>query len=88
MRPTAGFTRRDLVRHLDAARIGTRQLFGGNLLRQPAYQGLEIRAAGPLDGADYVTRHTLWLGVYPGLTDAMIDFTIASVSDFVRGRRA
>ncbi len=88
VRPTAGFTRRDLVRHLDAARIGTRQLFGGNLLRQPAYQGLEIRAAGPLDGADYITRHTLWLGVYPGLTDAMIDFTIASVAAFVRGRRS
>ena len=87
VRPTAPFTRRDLVRHLDAARIGTRQLFGGNLLRQPAYHGLPIRVAGDLEGADYVTRHTLWLGVYPGLTGPMIDYMIDSVAGFVRERR-
>jgi CDP-6-deoxy-D-xylo-4-hexulose-3-dehydrase len=86
VRPTAPFTRRDLVRCLDAARIGTRQLFGGNLLRQPAYHGLPIRVVGPLDGADYITHHTLWLGVYPGLTDPMIDFMVDTVARFVRER--
>ncbi len=86
VRPAAPFTRRDLVRHLDAARVGTRQLFGGNLLRQPAYHGLPIRVAGDLAGADYVTRHTLWLGVYPGLTEAMVDFMIDTVARFVRER--
>jgi CDP-6-deoxy-D-xylo-4-hexulose-3-dehydrase len=84
VRPTAKFTRRDLVRHLDEKKIGTRQLFGGNLLRQPAYHGKPQRVAGDLPGADYIMRHTLWLGVYPGLTDAHIDHIIAAVSQFVR----
>jgi len=87
VRPDAPFTRGDLVRHLEGRRVGTRLLFGGNLLRQPAYQGLDLRAAGPLDGADYVMRHVLWIGVYPGLTEPMIDFVVGTVADFVRERR-
>jgi CDP-6-deoxy-D-xylo-4-hexulose-3-dehydrase len=85
VRPTAAFTRRDLVRHLDEKKIGTRQLFGGNLLRQPAYHGKPQRVAGDLSGADYIMRHTLWLGVYPGLSDAHIDQVVDTVSAFVRG---
>jgi CDP-6-deoxy-D-xylo-4-hexulose-3-dehydrase len=85
VRPTARFTRRDLVRHLDEKKIGTRQLFGGNLLRQPAYHGRPQRVAGDLPGADYVMRHTLWLGVYPGLTEAHVDHVIATITAFVRG---
>jgi CDP-6-deoxy-D-xylo-4-hexulose-3-dehydrase len=85
VRPTARFTRRDLVRHLDERKIGTRQLFGGNLLRQPAYQGRPQRVAGDLPGADYVMRQTLWLGVYPGLTDAHVDHVIDTITGFVRG---
>ncbi len=85
VRPTARFTRRDLVRHLDERKIGTRQLFGGNLLRQPAYLGRPQRVAGDLPGADYVMRHTLWLGVYPGLTAAHIDHVIDTIAALVRG---
>lgn len=84
VRPTAPFTRRDLVRHLDEHKIGTRQLFGGNLLRQPAYHGKPQRVAGDLPGADYIMRHTLWLGVYPGLADAHIDHMISTIRSFVR----
>ncbi len=84
VRPTARFTRRELVCHLDDHKIGTRQLFGGNLLRQPAYQGKPQRVVGDLPGADYIMRHTLWLGVYPGLTDAHIDHVIDTVSQFVK----
>jgi CDP-6-deoxy-D-xylo-4-hexulose-3-dehydrase len=87
VRPTAPFTRRDLVRHLDERKIGTRQLFGGNLLRQPAYHGRPQRVAGDLAGADYVMRHTLWLGVYPGLTDAHIDHVIETICGCVRTAR-
>jgi CDP-6-deoxy-D-xylo-4-hexulose-3-dehydrase len=85
VRPSAPFARRDLVRHLDERRIGTRQLFGGNLLRQPAYHGRPHRIAGDLPGADYIMRHTLWLGVYPGLGDAHIDHVVATIRQFVRG---
>jgi CDP-6-deoxy-D-xylo-4-hexulose-3-dehydrase len=84
VRPTAPFTRRDLVRCLDEHKIGTRQLFGGNLLRQPAYHGKPQRIAGDLSGADFIMRHTFWLGIYPGLTDAHIDYMIATVAEFVR----
>lgn len=88
VRPSAPFTRRDLVRHLEGRRIATRQLFGGNLLRQPAYQGRAMRVAGDLPGADFIMRHTLWLGVHPGLSDAMIDFMIGTIVDFVRSWRS
>ena len=88
VRPTAKFTRRDLVTHLDTLSIGTRQLFGGNLLRQPAYQGQPQRVAGELAGADYIMRHTFWLGVYPGLSEAHIDFVIDTITAFVRGVRS
>jgi len=88
VRPKARFTRRDLVTHLDTLSIGTRQLFGGNLLRQPAYQGQPQRVAGELAGADYIMRHTFWLGVYPGLSDAHIDFVIDTITAFVRGVRS
>lgn len=84
MRPKAKFTRRDLVRHLDEHKIGTLQLFGGNLLRQPAYHGKPQRVAGDLPGADSIMRHTLWLGVSPGLTDAHIDHVIATIRNFVQ----
>ena len=88
VRPTAKFTRRDLVTYLDTLSIGTRQLFGGNLLRQPAYQGQPQRVAGELAGADYIMRHTFWLGVYPGLSDAHIDFVVDTIRAFVRGVRS
>jgi CDP-6-deoxy-D-xylo-4-hexulose-3-dehydrase len=88
VRPKAKFTRRDLVTHLDTLSIGTRQLFGGNLLRQPAYQGQPQRVAGELAGADYIMRHTFWLGVYPGLSEAHIDFVIEAITAFVRGVRS
>lgn len=84
VRPSAPFTRRELVRHLEKHKIGTRQLFGGNLLRQPAYHNKPQRVAGDLPGADYIMRHTLWLGVYPGLSDPHIDYLIEIVSEFVK----
>lgn len=87
VRPSAPFTRRDLVGHLTAHNVGTRQLFGGNLLRQPAYRGQPCRVAGDLPGADYVMKCTLWLGLFPGLTDAHIDHVVDVITGFVRTRR-
>ena len=83
VRPDAPFTRFDLVQHLESRRIGTRQLFGGNLLRQPAYQGHDIRVVGDLTNADVITEGTFWIGVYPGLSEEMIDFMIGAVHEFV-----
>ena len=83
VRPGSPFTRHQLVRFLEARQIGTRQLFAGNLVRQPAYQNLPHRVAGDLSNEDIVTEHSFWLGVYPGLTDEMLDFVIASIREFV-----
>ena len=82
-RPGAPFSRLELVQHIESRRIGTRLLFGGNLMRQPAYIGMPHRVVGPLTNADIITDNTFWLGVYPGLNDEMVDFMIATVAEFI-----
>jgi CDP-6-deoxy-D-xylo-4-hexulose-3-dehydrase len=87
VREGAPFTRFELVQYLESRRIGTRQLFGGNLLKQPAYSGLPIRVVGDLKNADIITNSTFWIGVYPGLTKEMIDFMIGTITEFVQSKR-
>jgi CDP-6-deoxy-D-xylo-4-hexulose-3-dehydrase len=74
LRADSGVHRRDVIRRLDELKIGTRLLFGGNLLRQPAYQGIEHRVVGDLGVADEIMNRTFWVGVYPGLTEEMLSF--------------
>jgi CDP-6-deoxy-D-xylo-4-hexulose-3-dehydrase len=78
----APFTRDQLTRELDAKKIGTRLLFAGNLLRQPAYEGLEYRVIGDMSGSDYVMNHVFWIGVYPGLTTEMLDYVVSTIAAF------
>ena len=73
---------------LEGRMIATRLLFGGNLVRQPAYKGLEYRVVGDLARTDQVMRGTLWIGCYPGLTDAMLAYVAESIHEFVRDARA
>ena len=82
VRADAPFTRRDLVRWLDEKRIATRQLFGGNLLRQPAYRDVPHRVVGELPNSDLVMQGTFWLGVYPGITDTMVDYVVDCLRSF------
>jgi CDP-6-deoxy-D-xylo-4-hexulose-3-dehydrase len=84
VRREAPFSRNDLVQHLESRRIGTRLLFGGNLLRQPAYLGHEHRVVGDLPVADLITDQTFWIGVYPGLTTEMLDFVLGVFAEFVK----
>jgi CDP-4-dehydro-6-deoxyglucose reductase, E1 len=84
VRPDAPFTRDQVVQHLESNKIATRLLFGGNLLRQPAYRNIEHRVIGDLKNADFVMNQVLWVGVYPGLTEPMIDFMTQTVRDFCR----
>ena len=74
---------RELITHIENAKIGTRLLFGGNLLRQPAYLNIPHRVVGDLTNADAVMNGTFWLGVYPGLTTEMLDHVIRTVREFV-----
>jgi CDP-6-deoxy-D-xylo-4-hexulose-3-dehydrase len=82
VRPDAPFTRRELVQWLDARRIATRQLFAGNLLRQPAYRDIPHRVVGELANTDIVMNGTFWLGVYPGITDTMLEYVVESLHEF------
>jgi CDP-4-dehydro-6-deoxyglucose reductase, E1 len=84
IREDAPFARGDLIRHLEANKIGTRLLFGGNLVRQPAYQGSQYRVVGDLRNADFVMKNVFWVGVYPGLQPSMLDFVAATITDFVK----
>jgi CDP-6-deoxy-D-xylo-4-hexulose-3-dehydrase len=63
-------------------------MFGGNLTRQPAYADVQYRVVGDLDTTDLVAEGTLWVGVWPGLTDAMLDYMVESFHEFVAGARA
>jgi CDP-4-dehydro-6-deoxyglucose reductase, E1 len=87
LRADAPFTRDALVRHLDAHKIGTRLLFGGNLLRQPYMRGRDVRVVGDLANADIVTERTFWIGLYPGLTQAHLDYAVDTIRHFVSGSR-
>ncbi|MDX2596086.1 MULTISPECIES: lipopolysaccharide biosynthesis protein RfbH [Streptomyces] len=84
--PDAPFTRKELVDFLESRKIGTRNLFAGNLTRQPAYQDVPHRVVGDLTNSDIITEQTFWIGVYPGLTDEMTDYMVASVREFLAGR--
>jgi CDP-6-deoxy-D-xylo-4-hexulose-3-dehydrase len=84
VRAEAPFRRDDLTRALEDAHIGTRLLFGGNLLRQPAYAECERRAIGNLENTDFVMKNVFWIGVYPGLTRPMLDFVGEMMHNFVQ----
>ena len=86
LREDAPFSREELVANLNGHRIGTRNLFGGNLIRQPYMQGREFRVVGDLAASDVVMRRTFWIGVYPGLGTPQIEFVIDRVRAFCRGR--
>jgi CDP-6-deoxy-D-xylo-4-hexulose-3-dehydrase len=86
VREEAPFGREDIVRYLENHRIATRMLFGGNLLKQPAYAEMKYRLAGSLDNTDLVMDNLFWIGVYPGLTPEMIQYILHTVRDFFINR--
>jgi CDP-4-dehydro-6-deoxyglucose reductase, E1 len=82
VREDAPFSREDLIRELDAKKIHTRLLFGGNLLRQPAYKDCAFRAIGGLPNSDFVMNNVFWIGVYPGLTEPMLTYAAGVITEF------
>ena len=90
VRADAPFTRTEFAKELDRARIGNRMLFGGNLVRQPAFVQLKkdkpesVRTVGALTGADRIMNQAVFVGVYPGLSRAMLDYIVESITAFCR----
>ena len=84
VRDGAGFTRAELVRHLEDNGIATRNLFAGNLLRHPAFSGIPRRVAGSLENSDRITENTFFVGCYPGLTAAELEWMAATFASFFR----
>jgi CDP-4-dehydro-6-deoxyglucose reductase, E1 len=79
VKDTSPINRNMLTAALEKRRIGTRLLFGGNLLRQPAYQSIKHRIVGSLAVADRIMEHTFWIGVYPGLTNEMLAYVVSVI---------
>ena len=89
VKPDAGFSRNQLSEYLESKRIQTRNLFAGNLLKHPAFDGMRAsgegyRVIGCLGNTDFVMTSTLWVGVYPGMTEDMLNYIINSIKEYVK----
>ena len=85
VKESAPFTRREMIDYLESKKIGTRLVFGGNLLRQPAYADIQCKIFQPLVNSDCVMNQCMWLGCHPSITDEMLEYMIKTISDFVEG---
>ena len=81
-----GVSRAALVQALETANIETRQVFGGNILKQPGYRDITRRVHGTLAETDRIMRDTFFIGVYPGLTDGMLEFVARAFGEFFSRR--
>lgn len=88
VKDSAGFSRTELTDFLSNNLVETRNLFGGNLLRQPAYLDIEHRVApGGLTNTDFIMNNTFFLGTYPGLTKEKINYTLSVIDSFLKSRK-
>lgn len=76
VRPEAPFTRNQATRYLEDRKIGTRLLFGGNLVRQPAYRESPYRVVGTLGQTDFVMNQVFWIGVFPGIHGQILEYMV------------
>jgi CDP-6-deoxy-D-xylo-4-hexulose-3-dehydrase len=83
VRKDSPLSRNQIVQALNEKKIGTRLLFGGNLLRQPAFAGTPRRVIGDLANTDIVMNDTFWIGVWPGLTIPMLDYMIETIHELL-----
>ncbi len=87
VRDNAPFSRNEIAKHLEDNKIQTRNLFGGNIIRQPLFQnfkeGDEYRIVGDLENTDKIMNNSFWFGVYPGMTDEKLEYIIKKIRDFI-----
>ena len=85
LRNDINLSRRNVVSELEDRKVGTRLLFGGNLTKQPAFKNAEWRVEGSLEVTDKVMRDSFWVGVWPGITEEMLDYMVDQLA-IVAGR--
>lgn len=84
VKENAPFTRNEIVQYLEQHKIGTRLMFAGNLTKQPAYKDLNYRVVGDLKNTDFVMENAFWIGVFPGLTEEMLQYVSEKIIGFCR----
>ncbi len=84
LKESAPLSRLELLKKLDAARIGTRLLFAGNMVRQPALRGVPYRVAGSLEQTDRLMERAFWIGCWPGLTPEMLEYSAKILLEALR----
>lgn len=92
VKPDAGFTRNQFSEYLESKRIQTRNLFAGNLVKHPAFDEMRVtgegfRIVGELKNTDFVMTNTFWIGVYPGMTEEMLQYMISTIKEFVASHK-
>ena len=88
LRDGCGLDRTKIVRALEERQVGTRLLFGGNLLRQPAFMGCQTRTSGGLENTDKVMKDSFWIGVWPGINNEMLDYMVETLSSVLKEKHA
>jgi len=83
LKENIGFSRTELTDYLSSKLIETRNLFAGNILRQPGYLDINHRVVGDLTNTDYIMNHTFFLGTYPGLDINQINYVLAEIQKFL-----
>ena len=83
LRENCPVNRLDLTTYLDQFKIGSRLLFGGNLLRQPYFKGANFRVSGELKNTDLIMNHTFWIGIQPALSEEMLNFVAEKIENFL-----
>ena len=86
VRPDAPWTRSDVVRHLEGHKVGTRQVFAGSIVRQPAYRDVPHRVVGELTRSDFVMNHAFWVGVHPGITEDHLEYMLGVFHELAQQR--
>jgi len=80
----APFSKIDIVNYLEKNKIATRMLFSGNIIRQPSFQNIQFRIFDNLKNTDFIMQNTFWIGVYPGMTQSMLDYMISKIEQFIK----
>lgn len=87
VRPKTGLNRNDVTKYIESKNVQTRLLFSGNIIKQPCFNEIRetdaYRVIGNLENSDFVVNNTFWVGVYPGMTDAMIDYMAQVIKEAV-----